>query len=333
MSAGAAAPAQTTLTVSPGLVGWLRRHAVSLAFTSYRTGQLFLAGAHPNGTISINQQPFGRATGLCWQGGRLWVGSDRAIYRLENIVAPGALAHGAYDAMLVPRAAAFTGDVATGELAVGGDGGLVFVSARYACLAAPDERHALRIAWRPSALGEGGALTGLAIEDGAASYVTASPGTVGEGVVIDVTSGDVVVEGLALPHSPRLGGDTLFVLESGRGRILSYNRATGAGRAIGLCPGFLRGLALHAGLAIVTVSRTYDAPSLDQDLADRGVEPWCGIQIIDLASGALVEWIRFEGRIDELFDVVAMPGIVCPAAVGPATDEQLRTVSIADATA
>ncbi|MGE9115875.1 hypothetical protein, partial [Escherichia coli] len=53
-----AKPGATNITVSRGFGGWLRAHATSLAFTSYQTGQLFLVGSHPNGTVSFNQQNF-----------------------------------------------------------------------------------------------------------------------------------------------------------------------------------------------------------------------------------------------------------------------------------
>jgi hypothetical protein len=43
------------------------------------------------------------------------------------------------------------------------------------------------------------------------------------------------------------------------------------------------------------------------------------VLIVDLASGGIVEWIKLDGFITELFDVVAMPGVACPMSVGPET--------------
>ena len=37
---------QSTLTASPGFVEWLAREDVSLAFTTYQSGKLFLIGRH-----------------------------------------------------------------------------------------------------------------------------------------------------------------------------------------------------------------------------------------------------------------------------------------------
>jgi hypothetical protein len=137
------APGATQISVSRGLSAWMRSNATSLAFTSYQTGQLFLVGNHPNGTISFNQQNFTRAMGLCWQ--------------------------------------------------------------------------------------------------------------------------------------PRDG--------------------------------------------------TFKRLSLDGELAGRDAEAWCGVLIVNLASGDIVEWIKLEGHITELFDVTVMPGVVCPMSVGPDTAEVRNTIT------
>ena len=38
--------------------------------------------------------------------------------------------------------------------------------------------------------------------------------------------------------------------------------------------------------------------------------------IVDLRSGDLVEWIRLNGAIKELFDVAVIPEVRCPMALG-----------------
>ena len=89
------------------------------------------------------------------------------------------------------------------------------------------------------------------------------------------------------------------------------------------CPGFLRGLAIINGFALVTVSKPRygkfeDMPIADE-LAKRNGTPMCGVLIIDLATGKGAEWLRLEGDVQELFTVELMPGIKCPM-VGRARD-------------
>src|SRR5690606_24632294 len=49
----------------------------------------------------------------------------------------------------------------------------------------------------------------------------------------------------------------------------------------------------------------------------RRRHPWCGVTIVELASGNIIEWLRFHGSQTELFDVVAIAEIFCPSAAAP----------------
>ena len=53
----------------------------------------------------------------------------------------------------------------------------------------------------------------------------------------------------------------------------------------------------------------------------RGAEPRCGLQVVDLRSGDIVHWVRIEGMVSELYDVVVLPGVAQPMALGFKTDE------------
>lgn len=342
-------PVPTALTVSPGLRDWLLRHRTSIAFTTYQTGQLFLVGAHVNGSVSFNQQHFVRAMGLCWEPGRLHLASHLMLWRLENMLRPGELANGAFDQTFVPRAAHYTGGLDAHELGIGADGAPVFVATRYSCLATPDRTHSFREVWRPPFITALAAedrchLNGLAMAAGRAAYVTAAGRSDlaggwramrGDGgVLIDVASGGILLDGLSMPHSPRVVGGDVLLLEAGRGRILAVGRDGRAPREIARCPGFLRGLALHDGHAIVTVSKPrghdFAGLPLDDALKAEGDVPWCGVLVVRLATGEIVEWIRLEGGITELFDVVVMPGVICPMSIGPHAPELADAVSIAN---
>jgi hypothetical protein len=67
---------------------------------------------------------------------------------------------------------------------------------------------------------------------------------------------------------------------------------------------------------------------LDGVLKARGAEPRCGLAVIDLASGETAEWLTMKGDIKELYDVVFLPGVRRPSAVGFKTDEIKATVTI-----
>jgi hypothetical protein len=89
----------TNLTVSRGFADWLRANKLSMAFTSYQTGQLFLVGVMPNGTVSFNQQNFTRAMGLSYKPGRLYLGALHQVWRLENMLRPGQMGNQHFEGM------------------------------------------------------------------------------------------------------------------------------------------------------------------------------------------------------------------------------------------
>ena len=68
--------------------------------------------------------------------------------------------------------------------------------------------------------------------------------------------------------------------------------------------------------------------ALDENLKTRGAEARCGLHVIDLRSGDTVHWLRLEGKVMELYDVVVLPGAVRPMALGFKTEEIQRMLRI-----
>jgi uncharacterized protein (TIGR03032 family) len=346
-SATAAQQLHTTrIECSRGLADWLLMHNVSLAFTSSQTGQLFLVGVLPDKRISVHQRNFVRAMGLIARSDRVFVSGIESIWRLENVLKRSERANQHFDRLFVPRVAHVTGDLDVHEMEVDRHGRLIFVNTKYSCLATVSATHSFKPVWKPKFISklvpeDRCHLNGLAMVDGRPKYVTAvSQSDVVNGwrekrheggVLIDVETDRVVTDELSMPHSPRLHEGTLWVLDSGRGYLARVDVMTGKRENTAFCPGFLRGLALWQGHAIATVSLpregTFKNLELEDNIRTRGGVPWCGVQIIDLRQGSIVQWIRLEGFIKELFDVGVIPGARCPMALGIGTPELQHTIT------
>jgi hypothetical protein len=54
--------------------------------------------------------------------------------------------------------------------------------------------------------------------------------------------------------------------------------------------------------------------------------PWCGLVVVDLERGAIIECLRIDGGFTELFDVAVLPGVRNPMSIGVGSDEMLRSV-------
>jgi hypothetical protein len=63
-------------------------------------------------------------------------------------------------------------------------------------------------------------------------------------------------------------------------------------------------------------------------LATEKVESRCAVYIIDTKTGDIAHWLRIEGVVTELYDVIALPGIKRPSMIGFRSQEVRRMVSI-----
>jgi uncharacterized protein (TIGR03032 family) len=286
--------------------------------------------------------------GLWANGQTLWMTTLYQLWRLENALPPGTASSDGFDRVYVPQAAYTTGDVDVHDLAVDGDGRVVFANTLFSCLATTSETHSFTPLWRPPFVSRLAAedrchLNGLAMRDGRPSYVTCvSQSDVADGwrdrrrdggVVVDVAADAVVAAGLSMPHSPRWYRDRLWLLAAGTGHFGHLDLASGRFEPVAFCPGYLRGLAFVGDFAVVGASklrenRTFRGLELDANLKARDAEPRCGLYVIDLRTGDLVHFIRIEGIVAELYDVAILPGVRRPKAVGLVSDEIRRTISL-----
>jgi uncharacterized protein (TIGR03032 family) len=338
------------VTFSRHFASWLAEENISLAFTTYQASKVFLIGLQPNDRMSIFERTFQRCMGLWADADSLYLSSAFQVWRLRNALDPGQN-HDGYDRLYIPQMAWTTGDLDVHDLAVDDSGRVVFVNTLFGCLATLSETHSFVPLWQPPFVSRLAAedrchLNGLAMENGQPRYVTAvAASDVADGwrdhrkdggVLIDVTTNETVVGGLSMPHSPRLNGGTLWMLDSGRGYLGSVDVKKGTFNPLTFCPGYLRGLAFHGKYALVGLSkpreRTFTGLDLDDNLTEKKAEPRCGVFVIDMETGDVVNWMRIEGFVSELFDVAVLPGVRRPAALGVKSDQIRHTVTVGEAT-
>jgi uncharacterized protein (TIGR03032 family) len=351
-SADQADAQEVEYSVSNGLLSRLAGLNISIAFSSYQSGLLYLVGRNRAGGINIHQAAMPKPMGLCLDSdGSLTMTGGYQIMRFENVLEADQLVNNTFDACYVPRIVHVTGHLDAHDVGVDKQGKVIFINTRYNCLATVSSRHSFELLWKPpfiSALVDEDRchLNGLAMQDGRPRYVTAvsRSDTIdgwrdrrGDGgIVIDVESNEIICTGLSMPHSPRMHNGELWLLNSGTGELGVVNigpDGVGKFEPRVFCPGFLRGLSFHGNMAFVGLSKPrykrFEGLELDQRLRDADSEPWCGIQIIDLTSGTCVDWFRIDGKIGELYDLEVIPGVSTPMAVAPDTQEAAGLVTFA----
>lgn len=338
------------LTSSRNFPEWLATTGMSVAFTTYQAGKLFLLGVRPDGHLSVFERTFARSMGLgvSADGRAVALATQYQIHRFDNVLPEGQASSDGFDAVYAPHVGWVTGDIDAHDVGFAADGRPVFVNTKFSCLATVSDCHSFRPIWTPPFISRLAPedrchLNGLAFEDGRPRYVTAvSRSDVADGwrdrradggIVMDVETNEIIVEGLSMPHSPRLHGGRLWLLNSGAGELGFIDLETGRFEALAFCPGYARGLAFvgrHAilGLSMPRENRTFSGLPLDAALQSRDTDPRCGLAVIDLESGDMIAWVRIEGIVRELYDVAVLPNARRPSLIGFKTDEVRYVLSI-----
>jgi uncharacterized protein (TIGR03032 family) len=306
----------------------LEELAISLVVTTYQACKVvFLRSEQGQLNTHFRDLPAPMGIGLC--GDRLAVGGPSAICEYRNVPGLGRRLDpaGRHDAVFVPGSIHITGDIQIHEMAWGNDE-LWFVNTRFSCLCTRDASYSFVPRWRPPFVTELAPedrchLSGLALGDGQPRYVTALGATditggwrenkANGGVLVDVPSGETVLNGLSMPHSPRWHDGQLWLLESGRGTLGVVDLHNGRYLPVAELPGFTRGLDFFGPLAFVGLSQVRESALFSGlPITEPSRERCCGVWVVDTRSGQTVAFVRFVDQLQEIFGVQVLPGIRYP---------------------
>lgn len=300
----------------------------SLLISTYQTGKLITA-RHDRGVVNTHFRDFQRPMGLATAPGRIVIGTRAEVldYRDVPAVAPKIEPRGRHDACFLPRNKHYTGDIRIHEIAFA-QGELWMAATSFSCLATLDADHSFVPRWTPPFITELQPqdrchLNGLCVINDQVRYVTAlgesnDPGgwrddKASGGVLIDVESGETVLRGLSMPHSPRWYDGRMWVLESGKGTLSVADLEAGTVETVAELPGFTRGLLFAGGLAFIGLSQVRETATFGGlPLMERLDERLCGVWAVDPASGNIVAFLRFEELVQEVFDVTLLAGLRYP---------------------
>jgi uncharacterized protein (TIGR03032 family) len=332
------------LTFTPGFQAWLDRHDTGLAFSTYAAGKVVMVGRGQGGGYAVSERTFDMAMAMATTDDGFMLAMRHQVWRFANSLMPGQIYEG-WDRLYLPRECHVTGAVDVHDLAIDRKGRLLAVVTGYNCVASLDMQGSFNPVWRPAFIdgifGEDRChLNGFCLEGGIPAYVTVIAPTNARGgwrdhradggQIIDMRSGKTVIGGLAMPHSPRLYRDKLWVLEAGTGWFGHVDRATGAFQKVTWCPGFVRGLRFVGDYALIGLSKprnkVFEGLPLDGELRTRGREPVCGIYVVNIGTGEIEHRIDITGSVEELYDVTFMPGARAPLLVGLQGDEAKKFV-------
>jgi len=230
------------------------------------------------------------------------------------------------DALYVPRASLVTGMINIHDIAWGDDG-LWVVNSTFSCLStlSPDSSFIAR--WKPPFITELAPedrchLNGMAMLNGKPKYVTTfnkenvkdswSHKQPHDGTLIDIDTNEILLDGMIMPHSPRVYKDEVYVCESGLGKIWKYNPVTKEKIEVIKLKGFVRGLYFYKGLMFVGLSKVRASDIQNPIPLTKEDETYSGVWIVNLEDNNEVGHIKFSGDVDQIYDIAIMPDSTYP---------------------
>ncbi|HMQ06103.1 MAG TPA: TIGR03032 family protein [Saprospiraceae bacterium] len=316
-------------TYSPNVPALLTELECSLALTTYQAGKLIILSPLKEGGLIQLPRNFKKAMGLAVDGRKMAIATKDELIVLAN--ASGISFYfppqpGQYDALFVPRACYYTGEIDIHDMHWGKEGLYAVVTA-FSCIALMDDQYSFTPVWKPNFIHDKDArdhchLNGMAMENDKPKYVTAFGKTntnkgwrndvLNGGIVIDTESHEIIISGLSMPHSPRIYDGNLFLLTSATGELVQIDRKNGKKEVVTRVPGFARGMCKWGDYLFICLSRIRKSSSVFRDLPIRYKDVNCGVEIIHLPTGMKAGHIRYENDVEELYDIQILHSYLRP---------------------
>jgi uncharacterized protein (TIGR03032 family) len=304
---------------SNNLAEVLQNLRLSLLFSTYQAGKLGVITVKDQ-TLDLAFHNFERAMGIAVSKTRMAIGGKDWVYFLKNEIEIAAQIEpaGSHDACFLTKSGQYTGDISIHDLAWGGQE-LWIVNTRFSCLCTLSNNYNFLPQWRPEFISaiapeDRCHLNGMAMVNGMPKYVTVlgKTDTLGGwrankasgGCILEVPSSEVIAEGLSMPHSPRMNQGLLWVLNSGRGELITVDPKSGKQEPIVTLPGYTRGLVIVGKYAFVGLSKIRETAIFGNlPISDRFDELKCGIAVVDLQTREMISCLEFKSGVDEIFDL------------------------------
>lgn len=331
---------------TPSFLEFLQTFGVSIALTSYDCQRLIVFRQH-QGSLDTLLVPAARPRGIALTGDKLTVGAYTEIinyYRHDQLLSQLNTSTGLQaDALFLPRNSHITGEINVHDMAWGNEG-LWLVNSRFTCLCTLQPDLSFKPRWWPMFVdgptGNGeGHLNGMAMENGQPAYATCFGAYVGgegwrdadnlhTGLLMDVQQNEIVMDGLCMPHSPKVHQGRVYLCNSGYGAVLCYDPQTQSTTKVLELPGFTRALCFYGDYMLVGCSRFRKSKIKTQlPLVDMYETSNAGVYIVDTSDYSIVAYCRFDGDVSQLYDIAVIPNAISPY-IPPMQDPLLKDLFV-----
>lgn len=310
---------------SDGVLELLDKLNISLILSTYQAGKVIILSSNGKNMYQLARD-FARPMGIAIKDEHMALAGALSVtvFKTDKELARTyPKKPDTYDALYFPTTLFRTDYVDIHDIAFTKHG-MVGVNTSFSCLAKLDGEYSFNPIWKPDFInkfvpGDLCHLNGMAVdENGEIRYVTAFGKTESKegwrenkltsGILIDVQTNEIVLEGLPMPHSPRVYNGDLYVLLSATEELVKVDIKNKSYQVIAKIDGFIRGLSFKDNYAFIGVSKLRKTHTFaDLPIADKDIK--AGVVIVDITTGKIVGDIKYENSVDELYDVHILDGI------------------------
>lgn len=232
-----------------------------------------------------------------------------------------------YDALYLQRATFNCGDIDLHDLHFS-KGGLWAVNTRFSCISSFDINYSFTPKWKPSFITsitpeDRCHLNGMATIDNTPVFATSLGHTntkdgwreniTDGGLLMNVPKGEIILDKLAMPHSPRIIDKELYLLLSAKGELVKCDIENNNYEVILSTNKFIRGLAHYNGFLFIGHSQARKSSKTFNKLPIAQTSTTAGIIIFDLQNRKMIGEITYLSTVEEIFDVQILPNVTRPA--------------------
>ncbi len=295
----------------------------TIAISTYQAGKLIFLSAKDENSLIQLPRSFDRPMGIAEnkEKDKIAVASKDEITVFANskeLASHYPKSPNVYDALYMPRITYHTGPIDIHDLSFGKNEQLFAVNTLFSTIIKLDDDYNFTPYWTPKFIDKLVSedrchLNGMAMKDGLPKYATAfnqgnSPQSWRDkvtetGVIFDLDSNEVIIDGLAMPHSPRIFNNELYVLLSATGELVKINTAKGSYEVMVKVEGFVRGMSLHKDYLFIGLSKLRKNSSTFGKLKFAEKANHSGIMIVHLPTASIAGKISYETSVDEIYDV------------------------------
>jgi uncharacterized protein (TIGR03032 family) len=152
------------------------------------------------------------------------------------------------------------------------------------------------------------------------------------GVIYDIEHNKIIAQGLAMPHTPRIFNNELYVLLSATGELIKINRENGTYDVIVKIGGFVRGMSLHKDYLFIGLSKIRKKSSTFGKLPFAEDANQAGIVIVHLPTASIAGKINYLSSLDEIYDIHILRDKIRPNILNTLTDDYKEGLSIPEST-